>query len=102
MNLNQCFKESIIINFKEWLEKEAKEAKEEKVEKSESQRDPPNPSPQELDFSSPSEESTDSSRVEFQLVTELDQPLQSTLPQSSSILLLRCSNWLETLQKTSK
>ena len=50
-----------------------------RVEKSESLRDQLNPSQQEQDFNSPLEESIDSSRVESQLVTELDQQLQSTL-----------------------
>ena len=77
-------------------------AREEKEEKWESPRDQPSPSPQEPDYSSPSEESTGSSRAESQLATELARPPQSTLPPFSSISLLKCSNWLETPQKTSK
>lgn len=88
--------------FKIWQEREAKEAREEREEKLGNQRDPLNPSPQELDSSSQSEESTGSSRAEFQPATELDLPPQSTLLLFLSILLLRCSNWQETLQRTSK
>ena len=67
------------------LVKEEKEVKEAKEVKSASRRDPPNPSPLEQDFNSPSEEFTDSLRAESQPRTELDQLLPSTqLPFSST------------------
>ena len=66
-------------------EKVAKAAKEVKEVKLESQRNQLNLSLPGPDFSSQSEESTDSSKAESQPEIELDQPLQCMQPLSSNI-----------------